>query len=235
MRALAALRKRQEASVSRPDRRRVLMSSDLDQQLATTLKHHAGGDVDPTPIVAARPAARPPPPAAPPLVDHRDAQRRASSWPRRSWCCRPVGHPMAWPCRPWHSCCRTHRASLAPSHGPRSWGQIPAWCTSRPTALVSEALVRDLERRARGRERRVPGPDRAGPVRVGAQCRDAGRATADDIVGGGQPQPPADGAGVGGRPGVAWFDPSGDTKTVVRPLGTRRWALGSARHIRDRP
>ncbi|MEU7801687.1 hypothetical protein AB0B10_20715 [Micromonospora arborensis] len=186
------------------------MFSDLDQQLAATLKQRAGGDVDPAPIVA-----------------HARARGRRLRLRRRGLL---VGGVAA-------ACVALTVAVLAVPPGrtpsdaivPAAAFRLPE-ASGQPGALArpeevgadpgvvhfsTDALVSGAElatwRAGRGIEsvefRGLTGQARFALARTAASL-DGLQQTLSSA---GRPQPPTD-VRVGGRPGVAWFDPSGDRK-----------------------
>ncbi|MEU6072188.1 hypothetical protein [Micromonospora sp. NPDC047074] len=186
------------------------MSSDLDQQLATTLQLHAGGDVDPTPI-----------------VEH--ARRRGHRLRlRRRWlatggtaaaCLVLATAVMAVPFdRPPDGATMQATALVLPD-APGQPGAIarPEVVGADPGVVhfTTDSLVSDATSATWSAGRGVESVEFQGPTGQARFALARSVATLDGlqqtISSAGRPQPPAD-VRIGGRPGIAWFDPSGDTK-----------------------
>ncbi|WP_433312168.1 hypothetical protein ACQP0U_26595 [Micromonospora sp. CA-269861] len=184
------------------------MFSDLDQQLATTLKHRAGGDVDPTPIVE--------------QARHRGRRLRVR---RRGLIAGGVAA----------ACVALTSMVLAIPGGPRTDEpfapaaalMLPAAqsdATTRPEDVgadpatvhfSTDSLVNGAEyaawRAGRGTESvEFRGP--TGQARfVLARSEVLLNELQQTLSSEGRPQPRTD-VRIGDRPGFAWFDPSGDRK-----------------------
>ncbi|MGI5523441.1 hypothetical protein ACQEUX_21285 [Micromonospora sp. CA-259024] len=186
------------------------MSSDLDQQLAVTLRHRAGGDIDPTPI-----------------VEHARHRGRRLRLRRRGL----IAGGMAAACVALTSvvmaisASRTADDPIMPATAlilPTASTQTGA--TARPEdvgadpAVVhfsTDTLVSGAEHATWRAGRGTESVEFRGP---GGQARFvlAGSVASLDglqqtLSSDGRPQPRTD-VQVGDRPGVAWFDPSGDRK-----------------------
>ncbi|MEV0879354.1 hypothetical protein AB0I85_16155 [Micromonospora echinofusca] len=186
------------------------MSSDLDQQLATTLKHHAGGDVDPTPIVA-------------------HARRRGHHLRlRRRWlttggtaaaCVVLAAAVMVLPSGRAPDGVAVPAMALLLPDAPGQPGAIarPEVVGTDPGVVhfTTDSLVSEASSATWSAGRGVESVEFQGPTGQARFALARSAATLDGlqqtISSAGRPQPPAD-VRVGGRPGVAWFDPSGDTK-----------------------
>ncbi|MEV4663573.1 hypothetical protein AB0J85_16700 [Micromonospora echinofusca] len=186
------------------------MSSDLDQQLATTLKHHAGGDVDPTPIVA-------------------HARRRGHHLRlRRRWlttggtaaaCVALAAAVMVLPSGRAPDAVTVPATALLLPDAPGQPGAIarPEVVGTDPGVVhfTTDSLVSDASSATWSAGRGVESVEFRGPTGQARFALARSVATLDGlqqtISSAGRPQPPAD-VRVGGRPGLAWFDPSGDTK-----------------------
>ncbi|KAB1140125.1 hypothetical protein F6X68_22805 [Micromonospora sp. AMSO12t] len=186
------------------------MSSNLDQQLATTLKHHAGGDIDPAPIVA-------------------HARRRGHRLRlRRRWL---TAGGTAAACVVLAAAVMVIPSGRAPDGGtmsatalvlPDAPGQPGA--IARPEVVgadpgvvhfTTDSLVSGASSATWSAGRGVESVEFRGPTGQARFALARSVATLDGLQqtlsSAGRPQPPTD-VRVGGRPGVAWFDPSGDTK-----------------------
>ncbi|MEV0330415.1 hypothetical protein AB0H63_28750 [Micromonospora echinospora] len=186
------------------------MSSDLDQQLATTLKYHAGGDIDPAPI-----------------VEH--ARRRGHRLRlRRRWL---ISGGTAAACVVLAAAVMVIPAGRAPDGAtmpatalvlPDAPGQPGA--IARPEVVgadpglvhfTTDSLVSGARSATWSTGRGVESVEFRGPTGQARFVLARSAATLDGLQqtlsSAGRPQPPTD-VRVGGRPGVAWFDPSGDTK-----------------------
>ncbi|MEO3817355.1 hypothetical protein [Plantactinospora sp. B24E8] len=186
------------------------MFSDLDQQLATTLKHHAGGDIAPAPI-----------------VEH--ARRRGHQLRlRRRWLITGattaasvvlVTAVMVIPAGRAPDGATMPATALVLPDAPGQPGAI-----ARPEAVgtdpgvvhfTTDSLVSGAWSATWSAGRGVESVEFRGPTGQARFVLARSVATLDGLPqtlsSAGRPQPPTD-TRVGGRPGVAWFDPSGDTK-----------------------
>ncbi|MBQ1032050.1 hypothetical protein KBX26_18820 [Micromonospora sp. C97] len=190
------------------------MFSDLDEQLASTLKHRAGGDVDPTPFVQhARIRGR-----------RLRLRRRALIAGGVAAACAaltsvvlvlPGGRTTDDPIVP-ASALMLPEARGAATVRPEEVGADPATVHFSPGALVSGAEYATW-RAGRGIES-VEFRGRSGQARfVLARTEVLLDELQQTLSSAGRPQPRSD-VRVGDRPGVAWFDPSGD-----RQLWFVRW------------
>ncbi|BCJ56706.1 hypothetical protein [Micromonospora endophytica] len=189
------------------------MSDDLDQRLTATLQRHAGGSVDPTPLVA---QAR--------LLGRRSQRRRRGL---------AAGGALA-------ACAALAVAVVALPPGPAPDGpagrlalpQAPGTpgASARPEAVgtdpgivhfTTEALVSSAETATWRAGRGVESVEFQGPSGAARFALARSVETLDQLQqtlsSAGQPQPPVD-VRVGARPGTAWFDKSDD-----RQLWFVRW------------
>ncbi|GGO08326.1 hypothetical protein [Micromonospora parathelypteridis] len=186
------------------------MFSDLDQQLAATLKQRAGGDVDPAPIVA---HAR----------DHGRRLRRR----RRGL----IAGGMAAACAALTVAVlavppgRTPDDAVVPAAAfrlPEASGQPGA--IARPEDVgadpgvvhfSADALVSGADSATWRAGRGIESVEFRGPTGQARFALARSEASLDGLQqtlsSAGRPQPPT-AVLVGGRPGAAWFDPSGDQK-----------------------
>ncbi|MFF0654731.1 hypothetical protein [Micromonospora tulbaghiae] len=186
------------------------MFSDLDQQLATTLKHHAGGNVDPAPI-----------------VEH--ARRRGHRLRlRRRWL---ITGGTAAACAFLATAVMVIPAGRAPDGATRSATALvlpdapgEPGAIARPEVVgadpgvvhfTTDSLVGDAWSATWSAGRGVESVEFRGTAGQARFVLARSAATLDGLQqtlsSAGRPQPPTD-VRVGGRPGVAWFDPSGDKK-----------------------
>ncbi|WP_030488155.1 hypothetical protein [Micromonospora chokoriensis] len=200
------------------------MISDLDQQLATTLKHRAGGDIDPTPIVEqARHHGR----------RIRRRRRGLIAGGAAAACIALTSVVLAIPGvwtidDPIPSVDPFMRQVLSLPDAPAQTGAIarPQEVGADPATVhfSADTLVSDAEyatwRTGRGTESaEFRGP--TGQARfVLARSEALLNELQQTLSSAGRPQPRTD-VRVGDRPGVAWFDPSGDRK-----LWFVRWQPG---------
>lgn len=196
------------------------MSTDLDQRLAATLKHRAGGDIDPTPIVAhARRRGR-----------RLRLRRRALAAGAVTATCAtvaalvmvlPVGRPPD-PVIPPETALALPGAPGQPGAAdrPELVGTDPGVLHFTTGSLVDGA-VSALWRAGRGTESvEFRGP--TGQARFAlARSAAALDGLPQTLSSQGRPTPPTD-VRVGGRPGVAWSDSSGEVT-----LWFVRWQPGS--------
>ncbi|MGC4867995.1 hypothetical protein ACLQ3B_21475 [Micromonospora sp. DT53] len=191
------------------------MFSDLDEQLAATLKHRAGGDIDPTPIVAqARHRGR----------RLRLRRRGLIAGGMGAACVALASVVLAIPGvgtidDPTVSVDPLIGAVLTLPDAPARTGAIarPQAVGADPATLhfSTDTLVNDAEyatwRAGRGTEsvefRGPSGQARFVLARSEALLDGLQQTLSSD----GRPQPRTD-VWIGDRPGVAWFDPSGDRK-----------------------
>ncbi|MGC4771070.1 hypothetical protein ACLQ25_19115 [Micromonospora sp. DT44] len=181
------------------------MVSDLDRRLAATLAHRAGGDIDPTPIVEhARQNGR-----------RLRRRRRGLLAASAAVACvalaalvptvRDADDPM-----PPATTLLLPEAPAAAVVRPRDVGTDPTTVHFSADALVSGAEYATW-RAGRGSESvEFRGPDGAARFAL-ARSVVALDALQQTLSSSGRPQPRTD-VRVGDRPGVAWFDPSGDQK-----------------------
>lgn len=186
------------------------MSSDLDQRLAATLKRHAGGDVDPTPIVdRARHRGR----------RLRLRRRGLLAGGVTAACAALAAVVLVFPAGPAHDGTTMPAAALALPDAPGQPGAIarPEVVGADPGVVhfTTEALVSGADFAAWSAGRGSESVEFRGPTGqarfVLARSVTTLDALQQTLSSAGQPQPPTD-IRVGGRPGVAWFDPSGDRK-----------------------
>ncbi|MEO3771787.1 hypothetical protein [Micromonospora sp. B9E7] len=186
------------------------MFSDLDQQLTATLQHHAGGDVDPTPI-----------------VEHARHRGRRLRVRRRGLIAGgvaaacvavtsvvlavPIGRSSDDPIMPAAALMLPEASGKAGAAArPEDVGADPG-----TVHFSTDALVDGAEYATWTAGRGIESVEFRGPK---GQARFAlARSVAaldglqQTLSSAGRPQPRTD-ARVDGRPGVAWFDPSGDQK-----------------------
>ncbi|MGV9763097.1 hypothetical protein [Micromonospora tulbaghiae] len=186
------------------------MFSDLDQELATTLKHHAGGNIDPAPI-----------------VEH--ARRRGHRLRlRRRWlitggttaaCAFLAAAVMVIPAGRAPDGATMPATALVLPDAPGEPGAIarPEVVGTDPGVVhfTTDSLVSGAWSATWSAGRGVESVEFRGTAGQARFVLARSAATLDGLQqtlsSAGRPQPPTD-VRVGGRPGVAWFDPSGDTK-----------------------
>ncbi|RZU75967.1 hypothetical protein EV384_4549 [Micromonospora kangleipakensis] len=186
------------------------MSTDLDEQLAAMLKEHAGGDIDPAPI-----------------VEHARRRGRRLGLRRRGL----IAGGAAAACAVLAAVVMTIPAGRAPDRAtmpgtalalPDAPGQPGA--IARPEAVgadpgvvhfTTDSLVGGAESATWSAGRGAESVEFQGPTGQARFVLARSVATLDalqqTLSSAGRPQPPTD-VRVDGRPGVAWFDPSGDAK-----------------------
>ncbi|MFY1617325.1 hypothetical protein [Micromonospora sp. WMMD736] len=182
------------------------MVSDFDRQLAATLAHRAGGDIDPTPIVEqARQNGR--------RLRRRRRGLLAAGAAAACAALAAVGLtiPSADDPMPPATTLLLPEASVQNAVRPEDVvGADPTTIHFSADALVSSAESATW-RTGRGSESvEFRGPDGAARFAL-ARSVAALDALPQTLSSSGRPQPRTD-VRVGDRPGVAWFDPSGDQK-----------------------
>ncbi|WP_433114996.1 hypothetical protein [Micromonospora sp. CA-246542] len=181
------------------------MVSDLDRRLAATLAHRAGGDIDPTPIVE---HAR---------QDGRRLRRRrrgllAASAAAACVALAAVGLTIPSADDPMPPATTLLLPEATVQNG-LAVGADPTTVHFSADALVDGAEYATW-RAGRGSESvEFRGPDGAARFAL-ARSVAALDALPQTLSSSGRPQPRTD-VRVGDRPGVAWFDPSGDQKLWV--------------------
>ena len=192
------------------------MSSDLDQRLTATLKHHAGGDVDPTPIVEhARQRGR----------RLRQRRRGLIAGGAVAACAALAAMVLVIPPGRAPDRMTVPAAALGLPDAPGQPGAItrPEVVGADPGVVhfTTDPLVKGAEVATWSAGRGVESVEFRGPAGQARFALARSAATLDamqqTLSSAGQPRPPTD-IRVGGRPGIAWFDPSGD-----RQLWFVRW------------
>ncbi|MEU0550923.1 hypothetical protein [Micromonospora sp. NPDC005979] len=178
------------------------MVSDLDRRLAATLAHRAGGDIDPTPIVEqARQNGR--------RLRRRRRGLLAASAAAVCVALAAVGLTVPGADDPTPPATTLLLPETTVQNG-RAVGADPTTVHFSADALLNSAEYATW-RAGRGSESvEFRGPDGAARFAL-ARSVAALDALPQTLSSSGRPQPRTD-VRVGDRPGVAWFDPSGDQK-----------------------